>query len=192
MVQNVYRLHGKVRFNEIRESRVGTLFGVIMQYTTEYDIGSEAHNKFKQLAKRKGFAVDDSSREQDMFEHIDLFLTKEDKTYSFDIKAMKKINRYDSSSQDKMIYVEFKNVRGNEGWLYGKAQFIVFETTSTFEIVHRESLAKYCERVVNKRQRVSRASEALYKVYTRDGRKDLISLIELDKIPKEFIHCWKK
>ena len=163
-----------------------------MQYTNECDIGNEAHNKFKQLAKRKGFKVDDSSKEQDMFEHIDLFLTKEDKTYSFDIKAMKKINRYDSSSQDKMIYVEFKNVRGNEGWLYGKAQFIVFETTSTFEIVHRESLAKYCEQVVNKKQSVARASEALYKVYTRDGRKDLISLIELDKIPKEYIHSWHK
>lgn len=192
MVQNVNCLHRKVRFKDIRESRVGTLFGVIMQYTNEYDIGSEAHNKFKQLAKRKGFKVDDSSKEQDIFEHIDLFLTKEDKTYSFDIKAMKKINRYDSSSQDKMIYVEFKNVRGNAGWLYGKAQFIVFETTSTFEIVHRESLAKYCEQVVNKKQRVARANEALYKVYTRDGRKDLISLIELGKIPKEFIHCWKK
>jgi hypothetical protein len=58
-------------------------------------------------------------QKQDMFEHIDIFLTKEDKKYSFDIKAMKKINRYDSSPQDKMIYIEFKNVRGNEGWLYG-------------------------------------------------------------------------
>lgn len=192
MAQNVDRLHGDANQRYQRFAVSEPLFGNIMKYIEEYNVGNLAHIKFKQLAKRKGFIAKDSTEEQDMFQHIDLFLTKEDKTYSFDIKAMKKINRYDSSSQDKMIYVEFKNVRGNEGWLYGKAQFIVFETTSTFEIVHRESLAKYCEQVVNKKQRVARASEALYKVYTRDGRKDLISLIELDKIPKEFIHCWKK
>lgn len=192
MAQNVDRLHGNANQRYQRFAVSEPLFGNIMKYIEEYNVGNLAHIKFKRLANRKGFIAKDSTEKQDMFQHIDLFLFKDNKTFSFDIKAMKKINRYDCSAQDKMVYVEFKNVLGNPGWLYGQAQFIVFETESTFEIVHRKSLAKYCEKVVNIKQRVSRASEALYKVYTRDGRKDLISLIELDKIPKEYIYSWNK
>lgn len=37
-----------------------------------------------------------------MFNHIDLFYTKAGKTYSFDVKSMKKSNRKDSTVDDQI------------------------------------------------------------------------------------------
>lgn len=50
-----------------------------------------------------------------MWNHIDLFYTKDDKTYSFDVKSMKKSNRKDSAPDDQIHWIELQNVRGNPG-----------------------------------------------------------------------------
>lgn len=68
-----------------------------------------------------------ASQKDDMFNHIDLFYTIADKTYSFDVKSMKKSNRKDSTVDDQIHWIELQNVRGNPGWIYGKADFIAFE-----------------------------------------------------------------
>ena len=164
---------------------------LIMKYEVQFDDGKRAHQEFSSLAQTKGFIVTDAPLYVDMRNHIDLYLKKKDKVFSVDVKAMKKINRYDSAAQDKLVYVEFKNVRGDRGWLYGDADLIAFETKETFEIVSRKNLVNYCEQNVE-RKFVSYAREALYKFYRRDGRKDLISIIELNKIPKKFVSSWKK
>jgi hypothetical protein len=161
------------------------------KYIQEFEIGKKAQDQFIDLALIRGYTVTESTPNQDMFDHIDLFLKKSDKTFSFDVKAMKKINRYDASSQDALVYVEFKNVNGNPGWLYGKADFIAFEKTDSFCVVQRKGLASYCEQNVV-REFVDYPRQALYKYYRRSGRKDLISLIEFDRIPKKIMSVWKK
>lgn len=147
---------------------------------------------FKSIAKRRGYKVTDSTKTQDIYDHVDLFIEKESLRISFDVKAMKKISRKDSSSQDELIYVEFKNVRGNPGWLYGKATCIAFETQDSFILVERKGLVKFCEENVDFKSFANRASDCLYKLYRREGRKDLISMVELNKIPKEIKYIWKK
>jgi len=162
-----------------------------MKYINQFQDGKRAHVEFAALAESKGFKATDSLPEDDMINHIDMYLEKSGKLFTADIKAMKKINRSDAEAQDKYVYVEFKNVRGDKGWLYGAADFIVFETKSTFEIVNRKGLVSYCEQAVE-RKFVSFARDALYKMYRRDGRKDLISMIELDNIPKQYVSSWNK
>jgi len=78
--------------------------------------------------------------------------------------------------------VEFKNVRGNDGWLYGKATYIAFELVDEFIIVQTTDLAKLCEKLVDKKKRVSKAKDALYSLYTRKGQKDEISIIKLSDV----------
>ena len=162
------------------------------RYSNEQQVGDAAYDKFVSIAERKGYEVKKSTRNQDMYDHIDLYLTKNEITVSLDVKAKKKINRYDSNSQSDYTYVEFQNVRGNKGWLYGKADIIAFETDDTFVLVEREGLASYCEKVVDFKTKVGRASESLYKIYSRSDRNDLISMIELGIIPCVIKRIWKK
>lgn len=75
-----------------------------------------------------------------MWNHIDLFYTKDDKTYSFDIKSMKKSNRKDATPDDQIHWIELQNVRGNPGWIYGKADFIAFELMNSWLIISRKKL----------------------------------------------------
>ena len=176
--------------NKIQEQAARQPFSRInMKYAEQFEVGNIAHEEFKRIAKSKGYSVKDSSKEQDIYDHIDMFISKSDVIVSLDIKAMKKLSRSDSTSQDRYVYVEFKNVLGREGWLYGKADCIVFETKKSFIIVGRKNLAKYCEQSVEKKF-VKNAYDAAYKLYTRQGRKDLISLIELNKIPDTLV--WYK
>tara|TARA_B100001287_G_scaffold273048_1_gene275790 strand:+ start:625 stop:978 length:354 start_codon:yes stop_codon:yes gene_type:complete len=81
------------------------------------------------------------------------------------------------------IWVEFKNVRGNDGWLYGGATIIAFDMPEEggFSIVDREELALFCEKHV-KDEFVSNKDEAYLKKYTRKDRQDVISILKLHDI----------
>ena len=160
-----------------------------MNYHNEIQVGDTAEQKFISLALARGYQAVESSFQQDVHQHIDVFLQKGGKTFSFDIKAMKKLNRHDESAQDQYAFVELKNVRGNKGWLYGDAQFIVFERMNCFLVVQRKGLAEYCKTVIQ-REYVYRPQDALYKFYRRNGRNDLITMVDLDKIPNDIKFTW--
>ena len=51
------------------------------------------------------------------------------KTYKFDVKGMKR-KRWDNNFQDDIAWVEGTNVRGEPGWVKGKADYIVLKETS--------------------------------------------------------------
>lgn len=140
-----------------------------------------AEQTFKKIALTKGFLVKDATRNQQL-SHIDFLIEDKDKKiYTFDVKARKKVNRTDDSTEDSLVWVEFKNVAGADGWLYGAADYIAFERESDFLIINRLNLVTLCERVVQNKK-VTSAKDALYAKYTRVGRKDEISLIKMEDI----------
>ena len=67
---------------------------------------------------------------QNMKEHWDVKGMFKDKLYKFDVKGMKKKNRWDKNFQDDIAWVEGTNVRGEPGWVKGKADYIVLRETS--------------------------------------------------------------
>jgi hypothetical protein len=95
--------------------------------------------------------VTPSTPEQDMREHIDMFLTsnKTKQTTSFDVKAVKEIKR-GTGKDDTAHHIELLNVNGHDGWLYGKATFISFETFKTFVVVDRLKLINLIDRYLDK------------------------------------------
>jgi hypothetical protein len=95
---------------------------------------------------------------------------------------MKRTSRSDANAQDTWIWVEFNNVNGNDGWLYGEADYIAFERRNNFTLVNRLDLVKIAEELVDLDARVSSSKLAKYKSYRRYGRSDLIAMMELDKI----------
>jgi hypothetical protein len=140
--------------------------------------GYSAEKTFKALLEDLG-ANPQASNIDEQFEGIDIHAWC---SLKFDVKARKRRTRNDEDAQDDFIWVEFKNVRGNKGWLYGQADYIAFERASDFIIVDRAELASLCETLVDLSANVIEANKALYKGYQRKGRKDLIAMIKFSDV----------
>jgi hypothetical protein len=120
----------------------------------------------------KGCNIVYPTREQDMFEHWDV----EVQGLKFDVKAMKRINRSDDQPTNLFNFIELKNVRGNTGWAYGKADAFAFETKNKWLLVKKEDLQRLIQEKVSNIQ-VDRSFKALYKKYTRPGRQDVVTMV---------------
>ena len=168
------------------------------EYPLEKQQGKRAEMCFKGLAERRGYTVIQTSAASNIREHIDFILARDDEPdkIAVDVKARKKVSRYSDEYDDENVWIEFNNVRGNLGWLYGKADKIAFERDFDFVLVDRESLREYCEATVSP-VIVKSTAEAIYKSFQREGRKDVISRVPMKDIlhPYSFTvgtEIWKK
>ena len=109
-----------------------------------------------------------------------------------DVKARKRVARKDSDVQDDLVWLEFKNVQGKIGWVYGKADWIAFEREADFVLVKRADLALMGEKLCDLGDRVSVGRDALYKGYQRRGRKDLLSIVKMSDVLKLYHQLWTK
>lgn len=136
-------------------------------------IGNNTEDLFVSACTKLGYACTKTDSNTDMFDHIDFYIDRPSGRTSVDVKGN---NTIDS------IWVEFKNVRGKHGWLYGKAQYIAFDMPELngFVMVSRNELKDRCEDIIEK-VFVSK-NEAIRKLYTREGRMDVIAQIELKDI----------
>ena len=162
-------------------------------YTGQNQIsGEQAEGEFEKLAKKRGLKVKKATKSQ-QFSHIDFILTDKNNTvHLVDVKARKKVSRTSSSFSDDLVWIEFKNVSGKDGWLYGASDFIAFERENNFVIVPRKNLVILCESLVTQKK-VSTSSDALYCRYTRNGRSDELSLIKMqDILSRTKTYIWEK
>lgn len=112
---------------------------------------------------------------QDIHEHWDLeILNCAELSGKYDVKGMRKVNRHDNNPNPTIQWLEILNVLGNKGWLLGKANYIVFEYILDWIIVDRFDIIKYLKNNI-----INQQSEypEIFKLYTRRGRKDLITLV---------------
>ena len=111
-----------------------------------------------------------------MHQHIDYWLamSSNGKKWGVDVKG---------NNLPDEIWVEFNNVQGKPGWLYGGAAIIAFDIPEEggFSIVDREELAFFCEKHVSD-ETVSNKKDAYLKRYTRKDRQDVISILKLHDI----------
>ena len=155
--------------------------------------GLGAEQLFDQIAESKSLEIKNAKRRENIQKHIDKYVTDDVGTWSVDIKARKKTRRSDDNAQDDWIWIEFQNVRGNSGWLYGEADRIAFETQDNFIIVDRSSLIDYVENAVDMGKAVKYSSQARYKTYRRANRNDLLTMVELSEIKKNCEYfIWEK
>ena len=136
-------------------------------------VGAEKEQEFADLLVLKhGGVVTHSDRNTDIKDHIDLFWEIDGKKFSFDVKGLKKNSRSDKVTDNNIHWIEIANVRGNAGWLYGKADYIVFETDTEWLLVKRRRLIEMINsKVID--TKISNTKE-LYTYYRRAGRKDII------------------
>ena len=135
--------------------------------------GRMAEDRFGRAARNKGLLVTKATTKQDMHEHVDYWLAMnhDGKKWGVDVKG---------NNLPDEVWVEFKNVRGDDGWLYGGATIIAFDMPEEggFAIVDRDELAFFCEKHVRD-EKVTDKKHAYLRKYTRQGREDVISILKL-------------
>ncbi len=156
------------------------------------ELGDSAEELFILMAVRIGWKISASSKEQNIDEHWDYLIEKEEQGFKVEVKAEKRIQRSDNGSQADFTWVELRNVRGKVGWLFGKADLIAFEKEKTFFFVKRLDLLALVNQKVNLVAKVKSAKDALYKIYTREGRKDKLTLLPTRDIEPIMFMEWKK
>jgi hypothetical protein len=112
---------------------------------------------------------------QDMHEHWDVEGILDGKLLKFDVKGMKKVNRWDNKKQDDIAWVEGTNVRGKPGWVKGLADYIVFERTDHWLLVNRQELLNHVQDKL--KEKGYETGKGVYQIYQREGRLDKITMV---------------
>ena len=153
-------------------------------------MGEVAENLFSKLLSKRG-KVRPASFQQQM-KHVDFIVSTKTGDVRYEVKSRKRVNRSGDAPTDETVWIEFLNVRGDAGWLYGKADYLAFEREHDFVIVDREDLRAMAELKCDLALKVNSAGEALYRGYTRWGRNDLLSMVYMSDIIPIAEEIWKK
>jgi hypothetical protein len=137
----------------------------------------ENYKKFQAVERKFAGALDMfdkisfASSSEDIHQHWDVKID-----IKVDVKAMKKVNRSDENPNESIHYVEIKNVHGDKGWLYGDADYFAFETEDYYVMVSKLRLQEMIADKCKDKIRCDRPE--LYKLYSREGRSDMMTLVK--------------
>ena len=134
--------------------------------------------EFRARCEHLGKTVVKATEDQNKYEHIDFFVDG----ISVDVKGEKKENRYDKDITKELIWLEFKNVKGNVGWLCSDVQKIAFKIRESYYVFDRQTLLDFTRHFIE--QGVIYKKKKYRKLYRRLGQKDLITYVYL----KDIIH----
>lgn len=144
---------------------------------------NQSEIEFAEIMKRKGKEVIFANKEQDMFEHWDVCCDG----VKYDVKAQKKLNRSDDEESD-VIWIELTNVRGDIGWIKGKADKIAFQTKEGFKIIDRENLFNFIVTFVPSTEVFGKKGYKQW--YQRRYRKDVMTYVypeDVDYLVEELL-----
>ena len=157
-------------------------------FKASWNRGQELERKFYEILKLR----DKNARQatpQEQYKHIDFF------TYfgTIDVKSKKRIGRADVNEQETIVWLEYKNVQGRDGWLVSPfVDILAFERDDDFILVKRKELQQMADELCNLDDMVDKSSDALYKGYTRKGRQDLITQVKMKDVMKLEHKVWSK
>ena len=157
------------------------------------ELGERAEGLFVNMARQYGWQVSASSKDENIDEHWDYRIEKEPKNFKIEVKSAKRVHRNDDGIQFEYTWVEIHGVRPKDtGWLFGKADLIAFEKQNSFIFVKRLDLLALVNKKVNLVAKVHDPKDALYKIYTRAGRKDKLTLLPTLDVEQIKFMEWKK
>lgn len=133
-----------------------------------------------------------ASYSEDIEDHIDFWWDSPRKgVIGVDVKGVKKNNRHDSKYDDTIHWLELQNVRGNPGWLYGKADYIAFRTFTRIIFVKRDKLLSFALESIENKEVVYDTPKECYVPYKRKkwGRDDLALKAKTEDLEKIADFC---
>ncbi len=148
---------------------------------------------FIDLAESKGYVVHKPSYGQKK-SNIDLIL--EGQVNNKTTKVSVDIKKKNSKNANKWVWIEYETSKGKDGWIYGAAQFIVFETSQSFIFINRMKLLNWLSSSQMVRwdmPYVSNPWGAKYRLYRRNGTQETITQIQVeDLLNIKDSQSWKK
>ncbi len=147
-----------------------------------FESGDKAESSFETATRKAGLSCEKTSFQEEI-RHIDFWIegARLPRT-AVDVKSRKKVKRADDKFNDEVVWIEFANVQGRKGWLYGSSDIVAFERENDFLLVDRKLLARLCEKLCDLSQLNVGFGMPLYTGYQRKGRKDILSLIKMTDI----------
>jgi hypothetical protein len=136
--------------------------------------GMKTENLFIKACHKIGYKTRTTSKEVDIKKHIDFYVDRPNgTTTSVDVKG---------GNHPHVIWVEFRNVNGYKGWMYGEAEYIAFQMPELdgFCLVERTDLLQVCREIVI--PQYTDKHNAHRKLYQRKGRKDVLTKLHLPDI----------
>ena len=141
--------------------------------------GLDAEKRYQTFMQERGFEIYRCRESMNMVDHIDF-----QGQWTIDVKKMKRISRKDSTPSDAWTWIEIKGNTG-PGWLYGtQATFIAFELNKGWLWVRPTHLITFVEDIVDHTKWVNEPYEAKYRLYSRQGKEDIITLVETKELKK--------
>jgi hypothetical protein len=157
------------------------------------ELGQKAESLFAKSALKHGWVVEPAPEDSNKDEHFDYIMSKDDRSLNVEVKSLKRMRRKDLEVQDEYVWIELHGVRkDDQGWLYGKADLIAFELKNSFRIVRRAELLSLVKKMVDFNAKVEKSTEALYKLYSRSGRSDSLTIIKASDLLKITSLEWTK
>lgn len=166
---------------------------------SQFISGSNIEKLFINVAKTHNMKyIRHATNHEDMYEHWDLLMERHGNRYKIDIKNERRIQRYDDPFHN-MLVIEWKNVHGKNGWIYGMADYISYKLDTYFHIIPRKDLLNLANNLVDKNKIVNCFKDCVFKVYSRKNRNDLMSCIPVNcidfhylkwEIPIEKLDIW--
>lgn len=152
----------------------------------------KAERRFAEICRFKNYQLNHATRDQDIYEHWDWQITnpKTNKVSLVDVKGARKKSRSDSQLDYNITWLELKNVRGKDGSLLGKADYIAFEQQDHFLIIKRTDLLSWIKSKITDENFVEYSRDAKYRYYQRHGRKDVITMAVISDMKKD-LQFWK-
>jgi len=108
----------------------------------------------------------------------------------FDVKKIK-----NKKQSQEWLWIEFKNAKGEDGWIHGDAHFVAFERNYDFIVVNRKEMVKMLNsgKIRYDLPFVDLAKKAKYRIYKRSGKPEEITQINVKDLKGlESYQLWKK
>lgn len=160
------------------------------QYATNKtnEMGELAEKKFSIFCSKYNYMkLRNATKYEEIVYHYDyvlqINLKNEYEYYRIEVKSMKSKKR--GQKQDpNIIFLEYNNIDGGIGWLYGNADYIAFEQNKFFILFPRIDLLKFAE-CKRKKIKTVKDSGIINTLYSRRNRKDLIGCFSLNEIKEK-------
>jgi hypothetical protein len=149
--------------------------------------GLTAEQDFYVTCQKHHYQWKNASKKQNCIDHIDCFITQANHTFSVDVKAAKKIARWNKKPQDKLLWVEWTARNGAPGWVRSKVDLIAFQMLNKqFLMVKTSELRDYVAPLIEKNKaivRVDSQKDAVNGIlWRRHGNKDEMTLLPSEDV----------
>ena len=144
--------------------------------------GLEGEALFEKVMQARGIEYVKASDHDNKKRHVDVWVGPKKNQIGVDVKGLK------SSHKKGYTVVEAKNVQGRDGWCAPStaAKLIAFQFPDFFLVVQKDLLWDFCKEIfspLGERHEGKFSVEDVYhKKYTRQGRKDLMTVISLQDL----------